>query len=253
MIAKVQEWLETQGYSLEMKTASAFRAARFEVRQSTYYTDAETKKAREIDVQAIDRSLHGLVDIRFIVECKSGDKPWVLFSSPDALNNYDRLFAFAAMSKHAREFFSLERIELLTKYPWFMKDGVIAGYSMRQAFSKEVDSAYAAVMSVTNACHHHVHVKEDKSRIPRLHFAFPLIVVDTPLIRCFLDENGRVQLQEVEEGELLFTAHLGTCIRIVTQRSLPAFATQAKHVAEMLMIDLRDEEKKFFDAIKPKQ
>ena len=37
-----------------MKTAAAFRAAGFEVRQSSYYIDQETGKGREIDVLAMD-------------------------------------------------------------------------------------------------------------------------------------------------------------------------------------------------------
>jgi hypothetical protein len=199
------------------------------------------------------RSPLGLVDVRFFIECKSGSKPWVLFSSVDTLKDYNRLSAFGAMSKHARELFSTPGgiHHLLEKYPWFRKDDVIAAYSMRQAFGKEVDSAYVAAMSATNACHHHV--TEDKSRYPRLNFAFPVIAVDTSLILCFLDENGAVQLREVKEGDFLFSGHaLGTCIHIVTLRSLPVFAQRAKTVAEMLTIDLRNEEKKMFDAMKPR-
>lgn len=242
MIDNVREWLETQGYSLEMQTASAFRAVGFEVRQSTYYTDPETQKPREIDVQVIDRSMIGLIDVRFFVECKSGGKPWVLFCSADTLKGYNRVFAFGAMSKRALDFFvSVTKIQLLKKYPWFLKDEVVAGYSLRQAFSKEVDSAYAAAVSVAKASHNHVY--DTKSNSHRLHFAFPVIVVDTPLIRCSLDASGQVDLQEVEQGEFLFGGHqLGTCIRIVTHGYLPTFAKDAKQVADQLKEDLKSEE-----------
>jgi hypothetical protein len=99
MIPKVREWLEKQGFALEMQAASAFRAAGFDVKQSSYYTDAETQKPREIDVQAQLRSFSGLVDVKFVVECKSGSKPWVLLCSPDTLERYHRMFAFAALSQ----------------------------------------------------------------------------------------------------------------------------------------------------------
>ena len=62
MIPKVRNWLETQGYTLEMRAASAFRAIGFDVRQSSHYDDPETGKSREIDVTpqhyASDRRLY---------------------------------------------------------------------------------------------------------------------------------------------------------------------------------------------------
>jgi hypothetical protein len=93
MIPKVREWLDAQGFTLEMRTASAFRAAGFEVRQSSHYIDPETGKGREIDVVAADPDVLGVVDITFVVECKSSKKPWVLLCSPDTVVGYDRLFA----------------------------------------------------------------------------------------------------------------------------------------------------------------
>jgi hypothetical protein len=252
MIPKVREWLEKQGYSLEMRTASAFRAAGFDfVRQSSYYTDAETNKAREMDVEIISRSWAGFVDVRFFVECKSGDKPWVLLCSTDTLMNYNRLFAFCAMSEQSRSFFAQseglkERIE---KFSWLKKDGVIAAYSLRQAFSGDADSAYTAAMNVTKACHYHV--TGNKPSFKFLGFAFPVIVVDTPLIRGTLDASGEIELQEVGQAEFLFSGHeAGTCIRIVTLAHLPAFAREAKHVAQQLKDELSSEEDKIRTAIK---
>jgi hypothetical protein len=246
MIAEVREWLEKQGYSLEMRAASAFRAADFDiVRQSSYYIDSETSKAREIDVEVITQSIVGFLDVRFFVECKSGDKPWVLFSSADALMNYNRLFAFCAMSKRARKVCAEfdNPLELFGKFPWMKKDGV-GGYSLRQAFSRDIDSAYAAAMNVVKACHNHV--KDSTSPYDeKLHFAFPVIVVDKPIIRCTLDASGETELTEVEQGEFLFTGHeVGTCIRVVTIAHLPVFAKEAKQVVEQLEDEVRNEEKK---------
>src|SRR5689334_18263963 len=106
MIAKVREWLEMQGFALEMRTASAFRKAGFDnVRQSSIYVDVKTGKPREIDVLAHDmggNAARGIIDIRFFVECKSSKKPWVLLCSPEVLV-YNRFFTFAAMSEKARE------------------------------------------------------------------------------------------------------------------------------------------------------
>ncbi len=82
---KVQEWLQTQGYPLEMHVASAFKKAGFYDRLSEYYTDFETGQAREVDLVA---SRISNVDYPFItqvvypIQCKlSSDKPWVVFST----------------------------------------------------------------------------------------------------------------------------------------------------------------------------
>lgn len=248
-IPKVREWLEKQGYSLEMRAASAFRAVGFEVRQSGYYFDRETGKPREMDVEAISASSpSGLVDVRFFVECKSGDKPWVLLCSPDTLTRYNRLFAFCAMSKASREFFAAsDRIlDLIEKFSWLKKEGVLAAYSLRQAFSGDADSAYTAAMNVSNACESHVGGSHKGIRF--LRFSFPVIVVDTPLIRCGLNAKGETDLEEVQQGEFLFTGHtLGTCIRVVTVGHLREFAREAKDVACQLQGELNTEEKRIID------
>lgn len=142
MIPKVREWLERQGFSLEMRTASAFRAAGFEVRQSSYYSDSETSKPREIDVVAIHPDYLGIVNIRFIIECKCSKHPWVLLNSPDTLA-YNRLFAFATMSQKARD--APAEVPLLnrmvTNFRWFRKDGLTA-YSFQPA---RIDSRKAVL------------------------------------------------------------------------------------------------------------
>jgi hypothetical protein len=251
MIPKLKVWLEKQGFSLEMRAASAFRAAGFEVRQSSYYTDAETGKAREIDVLAIDPDFRGIVNIQFSVECKSSRNPWVLLSSPDAVRGYNRLFAFSAMSRKARDVLAeIARLKrMLAEFPWFRKEG-LTGYSLRQGFS-ENDAAYAAALAVAKACDSFVH--EHDGRLESIDIGFPIIVVDTPLIRCILGESGEVELEEVVEGELLFMGHqLGTCIRIVTANHLASFAAEARQVANQLRAELKSEEEAVLESWRKK-
>lgn len=249
MIPKVREWLEKQGFSLEMRTASAFRAAGFEVMQSSHYIDRETGKAREIDVLAIHPDFLGIVNIRFVIECKSSKHPWVLLNSPDTLA-YNRLFAFAVMSQTARHLLAesplLER--MVAKFPWFRKDGLTA-YSLRHAFS-DSDAAYAGAIGVAKACESFVREHEGKGdKFKFLDFGFPVIVIDAPLIRCLLAENGEIQLEEIDEGEFLFTAHeRGVSIRVVTASRLAAFAVEARHVCDQLRSELKIEEEKIHES-----
>jgi hypothetical protein len=80
MTENVRQWLEGEGFPLEMRVAAAFRKTGFDVRQSSLYADPESGKNREIDVIAADPDYIGIVEIHFVVECKSSKKPWVLYN-----------------------------------------------------------------------------------------------------------------------------------------------------------------------------
>jgi hypothetical protein len=256
MIPKVREWLDTQGFTLEMRTASAFRAAGFEVRQSSYYLDPETAKGREIDVVARDPDVLGVVDITFIVECKSSKKPWVLLCSPDTVAGYNRFFAFGALSKDAIGVLAGRVIELLPRVAWLRKEGLI-GYSLRQALS-DSDVAYAAAIGVAKACDSQIN-RPETEYAPPYAFAFPVIVVDSPILQCWLGHDGSIEVSEVEQGEFLFVARLpryfGSCIRLLSVNRLMAFAREAKAAAEALRTELKIEEQRVVEswhARKPK-
>jgi hypothetical protein len=240
MVPNVREWLETQGFPLEMQTAAAFRAAGFEVRQSTFYIDPETGKSRETDVVALHPDDLGILNIRFIVECKAGKKPWVLLCSPDTLRNYNHLLAFAASSKTARHILASRAEDFRTfaaRIPWIDKRGLI-GYSLRIAHS-EKDTAYEAAIGVAKACNSFV-LETGQSR-KRVAFAFPVIVIDGPLILCWLAENGDLQLKEADQGEFLFGQEFSACIRVVKASHLSAFALEAKKSMDLLRAELKSD------------
>lgn len=71
---KITAWLETQGYPLEMRVASALREVGFDVSQGEYYDDPETQTAREIDVVAVKGDDYGLLEVSVVVECKKSAK-----------------------------------------------------------------------------------------------------------------------------------------------------------------------------------
>lgn len=119
----------------------------------------------------------------------------------------------------------------MPEFSWLRKEGVIAAYSLRQACSGENDSAYIAAMNVSKACQFHVG-RDSRTGVKHFNFAFPIIAVDTPLIRCVLNAKGEMDLEEVQQGEFLFMGHAtGTCIRVITSRYLADFAREAKQVA----------------------
>ncbi len=230
----VRAWLEEQGYPLEMRVAAAFRETGFEVRQSSVYIDPQSSKGREVDVIASDPDYIGCVEIHFVIECKSSKKPWILLTADDVLSSYNRLSALGVLSDATRSTFGKRVVELIDSLPWLPKSSR-CGYAFRQAFSGNSDLAYTAAMNVASACEYLVYPKGDSPSAPFI-IAFPLIVVDSPLLECTLQPDGKLQLDEVSQGEFLFVARLpsyfGSCIRIVTGDYLRDFAHEAKNVAE---------------------
>jgi hypothetical protein len=243
---EVREWVERSGFSLEMRSAAEFRQAGFEVRQSSHYIDPDTEKEREIDVLATDLDYLGVIGIHFVIECKSTKKPWVLLASGDALTGFNRIFTFGVMTEMAVKIFAERLEEFMDTQVWLRKRGP-AGYSFRQAFSEKSDPAYSAAISVAKACEYLVH-PPDSRYVARIVVAFPVIVLDAPIIQCSLQADGQLQLDEVNQGEFLFVARLprdfGSCIGVITAAYLPVFADEAKRVVGQLRAALKPEEDK---------
>jgi hypothetical protein len=246
LIDKTREWLESQGFPLEMRTAAEFQKAAFGVKQSGFYVDPDTKKNREIDVEAWLPNFLGLVSVGFIVECKATTKPWVLLSSQDTVSDYGRHYALAEMTTTARQLLQ-KRFEdfdrIVRKIPWLKKDGLI-GYSLRQAHSDK-DSGYEAAISIAKACMARVRDFEKEKYVgqpKRIAFVFPVIVTNAPLIQCSIAEDGHLALKEVEQGEFLFLDNgFGACIRVVTANHLPVFVQEAKNIGEEIQKEFKSE------------
>jgi len=247
MIDQIKKWLEDQGYPLEMRTASELRKAGFDVTQSELYTDQETGKAREIDVVALYPDHVGVTRLAIFLECKASKKPWLLLCDPQVLAGYNRVRSFAAVDQnaikamHERPVFDV----LMSACPWFRKDE-LTGYSLRSAFS-EKDIAYEATLGAAKASIDYVNGAKDYQQT----VAFPVIVIASPLIRCSLDKDGEIQLEEIIEGEVFVKYDLvkpfRTCVRIVTLAGLPEFARRAWQVAGILRAQLADGEAKLWE------
>lgn len=245
---KIIDWLKTTGFPLEMEAASAFRAAGFDVRQSATFPDPQSDKGREIDVLAQDPDIIGVIEISFVIECKSSSKPWVVFTSDDALSGYNRLLAFGITSESARKVLA-DRISNLPLLGRYIKRPAQGGYGFRQALGKESDPAYTAAIGALKACHG-VAQNRISSSIPHLAFAFPVIVIDSPLFECSRKQDGELDLIAVSNSEFLFSAHIpdyiGCCVKVITKEHLPDFAKWAKQLANTIREELKGEEANAF-------
>jgi hypothetical protein len=234
---KIQAWIEEQGYPLEMKVASTLIESGFEVRQSFYYTDPESKEVREIDVVGSSTEIIDFVDVHFVIECKATSKPWILFTSENTFTNFNKYFAYCLYSEEGKKRFidkTMSIQKLGDRLTWFDKKGR-NGYAITEAFTSSVDNTYKAAMSTLKAS---VALKasEDKGKRKPLTFIFPVIVVDGYLFEGYLDSNGNLVIDEIERGFLHFPKQInevtGTTIYISTLNYLPQFIVEAKKMTE---------------------
>ena len=235
---KIRDWLETQGYPLEMKVASALRKVGFNVMQSQYYIDPETDVPREIDIIAYKNDVRGECEISFLIECKvSKKKPWLLFSSEEALQR-NIFFNFAVLSESAiNNLLNLNK-EITHQIPWMRKRGRIA-YGLTQAFTSGDDYPYKASLNVLKAAvSKKLEFKKSKSFTP-INVFFPVIIMDGEIFECFLDDNAKVNIEKINEAfylsDLTIANEFATCIHIISAEKLEYFAEQAKNVADKLL------------------
>jgi hypothetical protein len=235
--AKIKEWLEKEGFPLEMRSARAFRHAGFEVRQSELYTDPESQSSREIDVIASLRSEIGFTEVDFFVECKSSKHPWVVLCAEDVLTGFNRISAFSMMSMKAREHCTNDYTSLSPQINWLNKPNR-CGYGLRKALN-EADAGYAASMSAVKACNARLYKNGRQSSPTAFTFTFPTIVVDTPIFECILSPEGELKLEQVERSEFLFTAtipnHVASCVSVIHINALPEYARECCEVAKLLI------------------
>jgi hypothetical protein len=251
LVERITNWLEGQGYPLEMMTASALRKVGLWVRQSTHYVDVESGKSREIDVLATDSDHYGMSEIHFVIECKASKKPWVLFTSQDTLNNFNRIFALGMLSQKAIGAINNRFYEAVSVLRWFDKEGR-TGYNLASAFSDGEDAAFGAALSAVKASLSLL--PAERATHPTLVFVFPAIVIGAPLFECYLDEAGDLKVGEIEAGWLFFGARIPkfrpTCIRVVSQKGLAGFASEVGEISRKLKEFIKPDVEREWDTFK---
>ncbi len=232
---KLRDWLEKQGYPLEMQVAAAFQKQGFRVMQSEYYEDPESKGMREIDVVASRQQKVGnyYVRLTFAIECKqSKEKPWVLFAGQQRLPGPARVVQRAASEGGTKLLFELYKNKELHQLS-LLSLGELAAYGMTQAFTTGHDVTYTASTAVEKAAHS-IAVSCDKHAMYRGSFCeivFPVIVVDGLLFKAALQEDGTIGLASVAAGTLVSRNRFGgppfSIIRVIGQSEIESFAETA--------------------------
>lgn len=243
---KIKNWLETQGYPLEMNVAQAFQGVGAHVIQSEYYVDAATSDSREIDVVAYwQDDIDGiLVRISLVIECKSSkDKPWILFVS-----NKTHLASPARVAQRAASHLGRVALTLLCQnksiqaLPLFQIPEM-SGYSLTQAFTSGHDVCYAAATAVANAAAALVSETDSQNtrygQLDLLEIIFPVVVTEARLFTASLESDSTLSTSEQSSGVLLWRNPLigspHTIIHIVSVASLAEFVETASESAKQFL------------------
>lgn len=207
---QVQNWLQENGYPLEMEVSQAVKNAGFSVVQSEYFEDPETGTLRETDIVAYTQHQEdaGRAIFALVAECKSGkDKPWVLFTASEYYPAYP---AGLSVSRRASSEEGMSIMRVLSSRPE-IQDSLLfevperPGYGLTVALRQSNnDIAYGALMSVSKASLGVVERLTKKGESTLVPFAWPILIIDAPLFEVYLDEQGKIVTSEIDKGLLIW-------------------------------------------------
>jgi hypothetical protein len=257
--SRIQNWLEKQGYPLEMKVAAKLAELKFNVIHGGHYQDPETSTSREIDIvcPVSDKLGRGLVEINFIIECKGTNKPWILFGSKSE-QNCRGVWDYAVLSQMAR----VSLIDVLhenianwaKKIPWLWKGDCVVAHAITQAFEGNNDIPYAGVLSAVKAAlwlQNHSFIQSPEYR--KFVICFPVVITSSPLFNSRLDENNNLVLEPIDSGYLFFNQHIndfnGVSVLIVNENHLDKFVKECRETAEKLLNILEPAINQEFDTL----
>lgn len=209
MEGKIKDWLKDQGYPLEFQVANELRKNRFNVIQSDYYTDPETGESREMDVIGHIQKKIGevLFRITIIIECKAGkDKPWMLFSSPDAKLTEIAKIAQTPSTVLGRDFLSLLAKSKKYQEMSLFSLGVRSSFGITQCFTSGKDIPYRAIKCVAKATDAKCKHESEYRSHPICDIMLPFVVIQAPLYESYYEE--KIILNKIDSGTMTWRNNL---------------------------------------------
>ena len=266
VIQAVRKWLATQGYPLEMRVAAEFQKTGATVFQSSYHLTPEGK-GREIDVEArywrmwpINIIQGGVTkpvcahvfNMIAVCECKSGpnsQKPWVVFTSKHVAVGTVPLVRFIRMGNNLGSRLLLkvstkpeiDKLELF-QVPERCGHSLVVFKPSKDEPSKDdgYDQGYGTLMKVTTAAHAVMKqfASVTKDLVSNI-IVLPTIIVDTPIVECWLDDDGKIQCQEREQTVIVFnnpaTGAGMVMVDIVHESAVPTHLAKIKAAFDALL------------------
>jgi hypothetical protein len=242
---KVADWLQKNGYPLEMHVAKTFSRAGFNVEQSDYFYDEESSDYRELDIIAKIEKETDVVcySVNFLIECKYCiEHPWVVFK-----NKKDEVVSYTLMTMSGNTLghkmaFNYSWHKEIRKLPVLCNHKSI-GYAAVEALrnSEKKDNCYSAFMAISKAINSYSKKpKYTHAAGKQLSTIFvPIIVIKGLLFEAYLNEQDEIETRNATSSTVSWDnpicGNQSAIIHIVTQDFLEKFCKSAKSSATKLL------------------
>lgn len=227
MKEQIAEWLRQQGYPMELSVGRLLRDQGWHVEHSPWYTDPESGKSREVDIQATiyagDGERRRWISVGLVIECKqTTSKPWVVFTAPRDTT------ALQGMNSIVADDFSRD---LLYSVPpevglaSFLRPSNTIGHAAVRAFADpkngDPTGPYSALRSAVNAAAAIGVTNEEISlngapQTMMAHLLLPTVVIDGPLFSYSIEENDDESLAEMPWIQTSIASPVDGSMAIVT-------------------------------------
>lgn len=247
LAGNIRQWLNSQGYPLELRVAREFRDRGAQVVQAEYYSDPDSNVSREIDVYAryhvSDGQKNSVRQIVFATECKSSNRPWVVFTSGQAkIGSIASVVQRTTSPLDVRFLEHIARTDAVQSLP-LLRAPERPAYGITEAFTTGTDVPYKAIMSAAKAARHlavRYEVSTGAGQLKNCTVVFPVVVIGAPLFECSLDGvTNDVHVNEIQRSTLLWLNPIAgmphTIVSVVTGRALTAFVMEVEQTARALL------------------
>jgi hypothetical protein len=233
--SRIRRWLSSQGYPLELEAVQQFSEAQFQVHASRTYLDNESGSStwREIDLLAsrtLDLDTKYFARVVFCVECKTSDKPWLLFRHPRG-RLAEPARVVQRFANHGGRRILHDMVRELAGVVDLFDVAQPQGHSITVAFTTGRDVAWEACFAASKAAAYQASLNGQGMLL----VALPLIVIDSPLYYCQLSTDGQIALERTEEGDLVWARSFespNTIIKVITKEGLPRIIPRLRSEAD---------------------
>ena len=235
--ARILQEIHKTGFPLELRVSDCLNSRGYYVANNLYYVDQDEQKGREADIRALYNQFFKVQNTDhcarncILIECKkSSDKPWVIFTSPEA--SYDpsifdvetRGLLIDPNWSDANFSEALEKIHPFYKYKR-------RGRSYFEAF-KNTEAGDTIFKALTTAVKATISMRDGKfgAQVRDLCFYYPLIVFEGKLFEAYL-EDGKITVSESEAIMVTFSYQSASyksesfIVPIVTEKALTQICT----------------------------
>jgi hypothetical protein len=208
LTASVLDWLGRTGYPLELRVGKVLQKAGWHVNYGRRYTDPESGKSRELDVQALVGGIsrgNASVFYSLCIECKSSkDKPWVALDTGAIIDEH--IYSYLALGDLSDMVVVAANSEKLPLPRLFAANTPRVG-GVVQALGTKDDHApvspFAALMQVRSAAlaldaEFHKMSDDLSAEVSTATLFVPIVVLEGKLFKYSIDNDSKESLSEVD-------------------------------------------------------